>query len=211
MTSSARGPEYPVAASARRIELTRRVTAQSLRAQAGDWTWIVYVNREDPLLEDRVAAFAHAGRPVLAVEGNDEAEAAIDWSGPVLTTRIDDDDAFAADAFSRLYDALAPVAPVNPTAYIFPDGYHVRDGRIERNRHFRNAWASVYSPLGFREHVRKHQHQRIPGAYPTVYLEIGPAWLRVSHPDNTRPTSARPHSAITAPVRALFPDRKSVV
>lgn len=203
MTTSHRGPDYPLDANARRVELCRRVTVPSLAAQGGDWTWIVYVHPADPFRAERLAAFREAGHPVIAVEDNAGAEIAIDWSGPVLTTRIDDDDAFALGAFDRLRAALAE-PPTAPTALVFPDGHHVRDGRSAPNSHLRNAWSSVYSPLGFREHVRLHQHQRIPAAYPTVYLAGGPAWLRVSHADNGRPTSHRPHRPVTRAVRALF-------
>ena len=201
MTSSYRGPDYPLAANARRIDLLRRVTARSLAAQDGDWWWIVYVNPNDPLLDDRLAAFQEAGHPVLPVRDNDEAEAVIDWSGPVLTTRIDDDDAFAADAFARLYAAEMR----HTTALIFPVGYHVRDGRAALNRHLRNAWSSLYAPAGVREHIRLHQHQRVPSVYPVRLIDEEPAWLRVSHPDNGRPTSHRPRTPVTPAIRARFP------
>jgi hypothetical protein len=202
MTRAYRGPDYPPDANARRIELCRRITVRSLASQDGDWTWLVYVHPDDPLREERLDAFREAGRPVVPIVNNGEAEAAIDWHGPVLTTRIDDDDAFSGDAFGRLYATVRLHTAL--TAYIFPVGYHVRDGRAELNRHLRNAWSSLYSPAGFREHIRLYQHQRVPGAYPVVYLDERPAWLRVSHPDNERPTSHRPSRPVTAEVRAMF-------
>lgn len=200
MTSSSWS--YPIERNQRRIDLVRAITARSLAAQPSGWTWIVYVRRDDPLLDERIGAFMEAGAPVLTVTDTDEAEAIIDWSGPVLTTRVDDDDAFTVDAFARLYRAIRP--PSEPTAYMFPNGYHVRDGRIEPHRLHRNPWASVYSPVGFREHIRKHQHQRIPGAYPTRWVDERPAWLRVSHRDNDRPTSHRAHQPITDDIRRMF-------
>jgi hypothetical protein len=203
MTRSYRGPDYPLDANARRIALLRGITARSLSEQAGDWTWLAFVAPDDPLREDRLDAFRSAGHPVIPVTSTAEAETAIDWSGPVLTTRIDDDDGFSMDAFARLYAAVLPASV--PWAYIFPVGYHVRDGRVAMNRHLRNAWPSVYSPVGFREHALTHQHQRIPAAYPVTFIDDGPAWLRVSHQDNGRPTSHRPHGAITSTIRALFP------
>ena len=203
LTSSYRGPDYPLDSNARRIALLRGITARSLAAQDGDWTWLAFVAPDDPLREDRLDAFRSAGHTVIPVTSTAEAETAIDWSGPVLTTRIDDDDAFSRDAFARLYAAIGPHAA--PTAYIFPVGYHVRDGRAALNRHLRNAWSSLYAPVGFREHIRLHQHQRVPGRYPVVYLDDEPAWLRVSHPDNERPTSQRPRGPITSSVRRLFP------
>ena len=201
MTAAYRGPDYPLAANARRIALTRAISARSLAAQLPGWTWIVYVHPDDPLRAERLEAFRSAGAPVIPVGGNDEAEAAIDWSGPVLTTRIDDDDAFAADAFARLYAAEMG----HTTALIFPLGYHLRDGRVALNRHLRNAWSSLYAPAGVHEHIRRHQHQRIPAAYPVHLIDERPAWLRVSHADNERPTSHRPRQWTTPEIRALFP------
>lgn len=203
MTASYRGPDYPLDANARRIDLLRRVTARSLSTQQGEWTWIVYVNPSDPLLDERLDAFRSAGAPIIAVENNDGAEAAIDWSGPVLTTRIDDDDAFACGAFDRLHRALAH-PPAVPTAYIFPIGWFVRAGLTDTHRHLRNAWSSVYAPSGSREHIRLHQHQRVPAAYPVRVLDDRPGWLRVSHADNGRPTSHRGKHPITPGLRATF-------
>ena len=203
MTAAYRGPDYPPDANARRIALLRGITARSLAAQPPGWTWIVYVHPDDPLRDERLDAFRSAGAPVIPVGNNGEAEAVIDWSGPVLTTRIDDDDAFAVDAFDRLYAAAAKTRSV--TALIFPVGYHVRDGRAALNRHLRNAWSSLYAPAGVREHIRRHQHQRVPGAYPVHLIDEEPAWLRVSHQDNNHPTSHRPARRITPEVRALFP------
>jgi hypothetical protein len=204
MTASYRGPDYPLEANARRVELARRITVPSLAAQPPGWTWIVYVHPEDPLRTERLAAFREAGAPVIAVTDNGEAEAAIDWTGPVLTTRIDDDDAFALDAFARLHASLR-TPPAEPTALIFPIGYFLRDGRVALHRHLRNAWASVYSPGGRREHIRLHQHQRIPGAYPVYYLDPAPAWLRVSHDANDRPSSHRTHVTPSHAIRSIFP------
>jgi hypothetical protein len=203
MTAAYRGPEYPLDANARRIALCRGITARSLAAQPPGWTWIVYVHPDDPLRDERLDAFRCAGAPVVPVGGNDEAEAVIDWSGPVLTTRIDDDDAFAGDAFARLYAAVAETR--HTTALIFPVGYHVRDGRAALNRHLRNAWSSLYAPAGAREHIRRHQHQRVPAAYPVRLIDEEPAWLRVSHRDNGRPTSHRPRMPVTPAIRARFP------
>jgi hypothetical protein len=202
MTRAYRGPDYPLDASRRRIALCRGITARSLAAQDGDWTWLAFVAPDDPLREDRLDAFRSAGHPVIPVTNTAEAETAIDWSGPVLTTRIDDDDGFAVGAFARLYVALRSDAVA--TAYIFPVGYHLRDGRAELNRHLRNAWSSLYAPAGVREHIRLHQHQRVPAAYPVRFVDERPAWLRVSHQDNGHPTSRRPRRLVTDEVRAMF-------
>jgi len=202
LTRSRRGPDYPIEANLRRIELARRITARSLAAQDGEWTWLVYVHPDDPFLEMRLDAFRSAGHPVVAIADNAGAMAAIDWSGPVLTTRIDDDDAFARDAFARLYAAIRP--PRQRTAYIFPVGHRIHAGLSERIVHLRNSWASLYAPAGDRVHVRMVAHPKIPAFARVEYLGKEPGWLWVRHQDDEN-GFRRAHDLITPELRATYP------
>ncbi len=202
MTRAYRDPDYPLDANARRVELCRRITARSLAAQDGDWTWLVYVHPDDPLREDRLDAFRSAGHPVIPVGSNAEAEAAIDWSGPVLTTRIDDDDAFAYGAFDRLYAAVRGTH--RRTAFVFPVGYRINEGLAERIIHIRNAWSSLYAPAGDRAHVRQVVHPRIARLAPVTFLDKRPGWLWVRHED-AESRFRRAHDVITPAIRALYP------
>lgn len=177
LTRAYRGPDYPLAANRRRIEILRRVTARSLAAQGTDWEWIVYINRADPLLAERMAAFASAGVPVHPITS--VGEEPIDWSGPVLTTRIDDDDAFAADAFRRLRRAVMKRRAV----LVFPEGHRVNEGKVEPITHRRNAWASLYAPAGDVVHVRYKAHGLLSMLAPVTFVDHKPAWLWVRHSD----------------------------
>ena len=149
--------------------------------QGGDWTWLVYLDASDPLLNDRLYAFASAGAPVVPVFLGERVEDAIDWSGPVLTTRIDDDDAFAVDAFARLRVAAGKCDA--RTGLVFPRGHRVNDRKIMLVRHGRNAWASLYAPAGDRTHVRAIQHLHLRDIAPIIYIDEQPSWLWVRHQD----------------------------
>lgn len=202
MTRAYRGPDYPQDANARRIELCRRITVRSLASQDGDWTWLVYVNPDDPLREERLDAFREAGRPVIPIANNGEAEAAINWHGPVLSTRIDDDDAFSRDAFGRLYAAVARRHDKR-RAFVFPVGYRINEGLSEKITHIRNAWSSVYAPEGDRAHIRQLAHPQIARLAPVTFLDSRPAWLWVRHQD-AESRFRRAHDLITPALRQMF-------
>lgn len=177
LTRAYRSPEYPLEANRRRIEITRRVTAASLAVQGTEWTWIVYIDPSDPLLDERLDAFASAGAPVLTTNG--PLDGLIDWSGAVLTTRVDDDDAFSRDAFARLRAQMRNRLEV----LIFPVGHRVNAGQVMDIRHLRNAWSSLYAPKGVQRHVRQQPHQRVRLLGPRRWLDARPAWLWVRHQD----------------------------
>lgn len=180
LTRSYRSPDYPLEANRRRIEVTRRITVPSMSVQGGNWEWIVYVDQTDPLLDERLRVFEGAGVPVIPVYIGQDVMDVIDWSGPVLTTRIDDDDAFARDAFNRL---RAAVKDNRRRSYVFPYGHRVSAGRVRFLHHLRNAWCSVLAPAGERIHVRQIQHLRIRELAPRVLLDPAPAFLWVRHQD----------------------------
>jgi len=202
LTRAYRDPDYPLDASYRRIELLRGITARSLAGQGTDWTWLVYVHPNDPLREERLDAFRSAGAPVIPLASDTEVDAAIDWSGPVLTTRIDDDDAFAGDAFRRLHVAVAGLR--RRTALMFPVGYRINDGMSERIVHGRNAWASLYAPAGDHAHVRQIAHPNIAMLAPIHVVDQRPAWLWVRHQD-AESGFRRADQPITPELRALYP------
>jgi hypothetical protein len=202
LTRSYRSPAYPLDANARRVELLRRITARSLAAQDGDWTWLAFVDRADPLLDERLDAFHSAGRPVISCTTLAEAEAAIDWSGPVLTTRIDDDDGFSIDAFRRLYAAASPLR--QRTVLVFPVGHRINNGLSERIVHIRNAWSSLYAPAGDRAHIRMVAHPQIARLAPVRFLDKAPAWLWVRHQD-AQSGFRRARDLITPELRAIYP------
>lgn len=186
MTTSYRGTDYPLDANRRRLALLRGITARSMAGQPGDWTWLAYVNPGDPLLDERLDAFRSAGHPVVPLF-EWKPETVIDWSGPVLTTRIDDDDAFSRDAFARLYRTIAKRPPRARQAYVFPNGYRVNEGRYIPVTNRKNAWVSLYAPEGDRIHVRAVQHRRVWTLAPVGFIGPRPAFLWVRHPDTLTP------------------------
>ena len=197
LTPAYRGPDYPIEANRRRVELLRRVTAASLSVQGTEWTWVVYVNPADPLLAERLDAFRSAGAPVIPIEHSPED--VIDWSGPVLTTRIDDDDAFARDAFRRLRDRVTDTR----TVWMFPRGYRINDGQQEPILHRRNAWASLYAPQGQRIHIRQVAHPQVQRLAPVRTIDTDPAWLWVRHQD-AKTAFRRAIEPITEDVRRRY-------
>lgn len=200
LTPARRGPEQPIDVNRRRIDLCRGVTARSLAAQGTDWTWIVYVHPDDPLLDERMDAFRSAGAPVIPID-DDPAEV-IDWSGPVLTTRIDDDDGFAPDAFARLHRRVRNLT--RRTALMFPFGYRTWGGRADYVRHRRNAWSSIFAPAGDRSHVRMVKHHKIADLAPISVVDSQAAWLWVRHRD-TDSGFQRASGPLTPAIRSLFP------
>ena len=205
-TVSYRGADYPLDANRRRLALLRGITVPTLAAQGTDWTWIVYVNPADPLLDERMDAFRSAGVPVIPIQ--QRPEDVIDWSGPVLTTRIDDDDGFAPHAFRLLHKAASRLT--TRTALMFPTGFRVYQGRFDLVSNARNAWVSIYAPKGDRAHVRMEQHRRIWRFAPIVNVDTDPAWLWVRHQD-TDSGIRRARRRINDGLRSRFPVDWSLV
>lgn len=200
LTASSRGLDYPIEANRRRIAITRGVTARSLRTQNTPFTWLVYVNADDPLLEERLDAFRSAGQPVVPMTGGDPVPY-IDWTEPVLTTRIDDDDAFARDALLRITGCAGTLT--ERTVLMLPVGYRVNGLRQIPVINRKNAWSSLWAPTGDRTHIRMRQHRRTWELAPVRIVDDRPAFLWVRHPDTQTPfRSAR--DPITARVRQLF-------
>jgi hypothetical protein len=143
-------------------------------------------------------AFRSAGAPVIPIQA--DPQAVIDWSGPVLTTRIDDDDAFATDAFRRLRDKAGGT---ETRVLMFPFGYRTYQGRYDYIHHSKNAWSSVYTTKD-RVHAKSVQHQRIRRLAPVVDIDDLPGWLWVRHPD-TNSGIHRARRTLRDSVRRLFP------
>ena len=61
LTRSVYGPEWSDEANARRLTITAAVTARLMAAQTTrDWTWVVALHPDDPLLELRREVFRAA-------------------------------------------------------------------------------------------------------------------------------------------------------
>jgi len=194
---------WPIEANRRRLELLRGVTAASLRAQTERrWRWVVLLHPDDPLLEERQLAcqladveviFRYFKPPLgtsaarlaaLAYKSGEWREAIADRPQPLLTTRIDDDDAFDRRALKWIRRAGRDLAPSRGrTALILPRGYRVFDGRFSLVTHERNAWVTLHVPAGDSAIVYDFNHKRIARYAEIKLLRPTPAWLWVRHDD----------------------------
>lgn len=209
------------AANRRRLELFRGITAAGLAAQTrDDWVWVLALSPDDPLRAERLTAARAAGVEVRAVAvpdtGGPRSAVAIaayraDWAAVIddpaerLTTRIDDDDTFAPDAFARLRGYVSGQDPGgHRRALILPVGFRVWAGRYTRVRHESNAWATLWVPAGDLSHVYGHLHRKVRDHARVTFVDYRPAWLWPRHADTLSGwrKAARP---VTPALRRLFP------
>ena len=132
-------------------------------------TVIATIDRDLPRSAAAIAAYRADWNSVLA-------------PAPRVTTRIDDDDAFAPSALSRIRAAV-PVGARRRVSLQLPVGYRVWGGRFTRVRHESNAMASLYSPAGERSTVYSYMHREIADHARVRFIDSDPAWLWVRHPD----------------------------
>ncbi len=176
LTRSAYGPTWSPEANASRLAITRAVTARLMARQAVDWTWIVALHPEDPLLEERKAVFAAAAprfiplmwtpdelkqapwdrEPKVNVPVNSLVAAAAyraPWRSVMsedgdrlIQTRLDDDDGLAIDALERYQRAAGKVN--RRTVLLFPIGLRVNGDQFQPIRHYTNAMQSLVTLPG---------------------------------------------------------------
>lgn len=220
-----------------------------------DWTWVVAVHPADPLLAERLSVFAEAGAEVLPIlwQPSDLRKAPWDhhmnttsvqkaaataykapWRsvmapGPVLQTRIDDDDGFALDALERFASVAAKLP--KRAVLMLPEGFRVYDGRYTRVHQENNAMHSLFTPGGDNLCIydyghmqtakgghrdlnpgvpsgRQGRHPKAPA--PLLIVDQKPGWLWVRHPD-TISGHQQAHRPISDGLRRLFPIDWSVL
>lgn len=219
MTRSAYGPAWDLEANRRRLEVTRGVTVASMRAQTGkDWTWLVALDRHDPLYDERRAVFMSAGVAArfldIETDTHDRAVAAVagyraPWADiigsrdtRVAMTRLDDDDALAPWALERIATVAAKVP--RRMALILPRGLRVWNGRCTLVRHDSNAMQTLVTPPRDELHVYEYLHRQVRKAAPTRGIDNRLGWVWTRHQD----TISGWHNAdtpIPAKFRDLFP------
>ena len=207
LTRSAYPAAYPLDKNRRRLELTRRVTARSLASQTERrWSWLVAVDPEDPLLDERRDVLRGCGVSVVEAQlhqrlddstivpdgrlaGDVDRPGAI-WRRAIrcdtaderiVTTRLDDDDALAIDAIARIRASL-PEEPAGRSACIMPAGYRWHANRVQPMTHMLNMFSSLDSP-GELSTIMDVRHGGIRRFCPVSYLDRSPGWLWVRHAD----------------------------
>jgi hypothetical protein len=198
MTRSAYGPAWDLEANRRRLEITRGVTVASMAAQTSkDWTWIVAIDRNDPLKAERKAAFQSAGVPVkfLFIESKttDRAQAAVEayrapWGKAigkrdqvVAMTRLDDDDALAPWVVERIQKAAGK--PIRTTILVLPLGIRVWGGRQTIVAHGSNAMQTLVTLPGDDLHVYGYLHRQARKYGKVRGIDGRLAWVWTRHPD----------------------------
>lgn len=229
LTRSVYGPTWSLDANRRRLSLLEGVTARSVAGQEGPWTWIVLTGVDDPLRRDReeVIRSACPGAIILPFAGPADiraidkagiafegyrapwAEAIGDRDDRVLMTRLDDDDAFAPDAFARLHRAAA-AAPPRRIAFIFPEGIRVWKGRFDRVRHESNAMATLMTPPGDHLTVYGYGHTKVRDVATVRFIDDRPGWLWVRHGDTISAWKRASHP-LTPRIKANFPVNWSAI
>ena len=198
LTRSAYGPDVPIEVNRHRLELMRGITAQSLASQTfRDATWLVLVHPADPLQEERRDVLAGAGLPFLTrlagdMELRDRYDRPwgpwkdyIDWSDATLTTRIDDDDAFAPWALSAFQDHAERYVARRPRGrriiFTLPIGFRVSAGKANVRRDKQNQFTTMYAPRGDRCCIMDMNHTGQRRLAMMVEISKAPGWLWLRH------------------------------
>jgi hypothetical protein len=178
-----------------RLRLTAGITVPSLASQTSrDWSWVVLLHTLDPLLQARMAVCARVGVPVRYLFTDDASmdrrraaaraykapwDEAIDASvGVVLTTRLDDDDAFVPDMLARVRRYARNLS--GRCALIAPLGWRVWDGKYAHVRADANAWATLRTEHGDPLTVYGYGHTKVHDIAPVTQIP-GRRWLWVRH------------------------------
>lgn len=239
LTRSAYGPAWSPEANERRLRITEGICARLMSVQTSrDWTWIVLLDRRDPLLRRRLEVFeaaAPAVEPIYWLPPEQPEQASWDrakrtttvqriaaeayrapWlstmgglpDGFRLMTRLDDDDGLAPDALARTAHAARRLT--SRSVLMQPVGVRVYQGRSSPVVHDENAMHSLFVPAGDRMTVYDYGHRLVKRVAPIVTVDHEPAWLWVRHVDTISGHRVA-NQAITSGLRRLFPIDWSLV
>jgi len=175
-----------------RIELFTTITLPSIAAQTcQDFTWLVLMDRQTPDRDLRTLercacptmklTFLEPGQPRWLHEF-------APGSYDLITTRLDNDDAFHRDTVQSIQDAWRSESPhqAKPWLIICPFGLilNLADRQMWVMEYwFNNCPTLVESSEGART-VHRWQHSEIPPEVPRQYIKDKPCWLQVVHAQN---------------------------
>jgi len=127
--------------------------------------------------------------------------------GPLITTRLDDDDAFACDALSRIQTA-ARLNAARPKILMLPQGVRISGRRFSEVTHHSNAMSSRYDPEGV-EHIYSLKHRNIQTQPHVMMVDDLPGWLWVRHRDTLEgfKYAELPLDELPAKIRDRFPSQ----
>lgn len=195
LTRSAYGPQVPLDVNRRRLELLRAITARSLRS-ARDVTWLVLVDPADALLDERTEVLRSAGLELVIGDAGKMVRDhrydrpwgpwahGIQWGEPTLTTRIDDDDAFAPWALERVRSEADALTDRRRVLLVLPTGWRLNGPCANVRRDPVSQFTSLWAPRNDRTTVMDMNHTSAARlARRVIQLDTPPAWLWLRHPD----------------------------
>lgn len=232
LTRSAYDPKaWGIDANRRRLEVTRAVTVPSMAAQAADFTWLVLVDPQDPMQDQRIEAFRGSGRPVVPIVWRAKDLPSYAWrrdralkqiaqrvafagyGAPwreymeggkvILQTRLDDDDALASDALERYQVASRSVN--RRQILMLPEGVRVYRGRYNDVTHDRNAMHTLVTLDGDPLCVYDYGHAVCHRTVPVRIVDRATGWLWVRHQDTISGWKSNHPNVIDDQLRARFP------
>jgi len=179
---------------AHRLELFRSFTLPSIAGQTcQDFTWLIAMDPRTPdgdmATLERLCP-ANAKLFVPAPNENSWLRDLEPGSYDLLTTRIDNDDAFHREAVAALHETYRTrqAKLTRPWVIVFPLG-------LIMDLDSRQAWMMEYwtnnSPTLVEDGrdpqtVWQWQHDQIPADVPRCYIQDKPYWLQVVHGQNLR-------------------------
>ena len=237
LTRSAYGPDWDREANRRRLEITRAVTVRLMAAQTtDDWTWIVALDPRDPLLEERRSTFAAAAPQFVPLLWTPDRLDHTPWDserkrnppvnslvaaaayrapwrsvmdgGPLLQTRLDDDDGLHPKALER-YRRAAEKLRVR-TVLMLPTGLRVYGPRFQVISHTKNAMQSLYTPADDDLCIYGYGHTKCHQVAPVRTVDRNWGWIWVRHRD-TISGWRETRTGLTDQIRRIFPVDWAVV
>lgn len=220
LTRAVYGPAWDLEANARRLTITRAVTARLMAQQTTrDWVWVVALDPRDPLLEERRAVFKEAAPELRVIlwsgNGGTPAEVASDayrsvpWNDAMerdevtLQTRLDDDDGLAPGSLERMR-GRSRLRIGSRTIVMQTRGVRVWEGRAQVVRHLSNAMHTLVTDRGDSLTVYDYGHTDARKTAPVLHAGSHLAWLWVRHRD-TLSDWKRASGPITAHIQRMFP------
>ncbi|MEN6428348.1 MAG: glycosyltransferase [Phycisphaerales bacterium] len=175
-----------------RMRLFTSLTLPSIAGQScQDFTWLLLMDRRTP--EHYIRTLQGIGYPNLQIIYPDPGRPL--WldnlpagSHDLITTRIDNDDAFQRDAVKAVHDAWRArhEQQTKPWLIVFPFGLilDLADRRMWVMEYWLNNCPTLVEDSQNPGTVYRWQHSEIPPEVPRHHVKDRPYWLQVIHSQN---------------------------
>lgn len=197
LTRSAYGPDVPLDVNRRRLDLLRGITVRSLAVQTErNLEWLVLIDPRDPLLAERLDVLRAAGYPLITGSAEKMERVHhfdkpwgpwakyIDWSEAVLTSRIDDDDAYAPFAlatFRGRADRWGNARRARRRTWCMETGWRLWHGLANQRTDRLSQFLATWAPRGDHTTVMDMNHTGIRTLGTVNHIAGPPAWLWLRH------------------------------